>query len=221
MAGERAAKRAAVLYAAMAAALVFVVTAAAENYTFRLNAADQAAAPAAVLQRADLGNKARWRGGLTKPDLSAPVACMGNPKLSDLVLTGAAESKYSGSGIWFDSEVELFQTPRMVTVDWQRYMRTSNLLSCWRSEIAKAQMGKVGAIRWIAFPRVATYVRALRLIIDVPVSGGSVRFNFDSVLIGSGRSEITLTTLAPYAARAAVFAAEQRLARTLVNRSPK
>jgi hypothetical protein len=51
------------------------------------------------------------------------------------------------------------------------------------------------------------------LIIDVPASGTSVRYIYDSALIGSGRAEITLTTFSPYAARAAVFAAEQRLAR--------
>jgi hypothetical protein len=223
MAGERAAKRAAVLLlAATAAALVFVATAvAAENYTFRFTAADQAAARATVLHRADLGNTV-WKGGLTKADLSPPPGCMGRLKLSDLVVTGAAESSYTGSGIWFDNEVELLRTPRMVTVDWQRLMHTSNFLSCYRSVAAKARprIGKVGSIRWIAFPQVATHVRALRLIIDVPVSGTSVSYIYDSVLIGSGRAEITLTTLSPYAARAAVFAAEQRLARILVKRCP-
>jgi hypothetical protein len=222
MAGERAAKRAAVLCAAMAAALVSVATAvAAENYTFRFTAADQAAARSTVIRRADIGSSRRWKGGLIKPDLSAPPACMGT-KLADLVVTGAAESNYSGSGIWFDSQAELLQTPRMVTVDWQRLMHKPNLLSCYRSEVAKAapRIGKVGSIRWIAFPHIAPHVKALRLNIAVPVSGTPVRFIYDSVLIGRGRTEITLTTLAPYAARAAVFAAEQRLATTLVNRCP-
>jgi hypothetical protein len=220
MAGESRVRRAAVLLAAVVAAVVFVSAAvAAENYTFRFTAADQAAARSTVIRRADLGNSARWKGGLTKPDLSAPPACMGKPKLSDLVVTGAAESKYSGSAIWFDSEVELLQTVRMVSVDWQRFLRTPNFLSCVRSEVAKAQrIGKVGSIRWIAFPHIASRVRAFRLIIDVRVSGGAVRFFYDSVIIGSGRTEITLTTFAPQAASAAVFAAEERLARTLANR---
>jgi hypothetical protein len=147
---------------------------------------------------------------------------MGNPKLADLVVTGAAESNYSGSGIWFDSEVELLQTRRMVTLDWQRFMHTPNFLSCYRSEVAKAgpRIGKVRSIRWISFPHIASRVKALRLIIDIPISGKPVRFFYDAVLIGSGRAEITLTTLAPNAARAAVFAAEQRLAQALVSRCP-
>src|SRR5437764_2644193 len=117
MAGERRAKRTGFLLLAATAALVFVVTAtAAENYRFRFTAADQAAARSTVLQQADLGNSARWKGGLTKPDLSAPPACIGKLKLSDLVLTGAAESRYTGAGVWLDSEVELLQTARMVSI---------------------------------------------------------------------------------------------------------
>src|SRR4051794_3747131 len=158
MAGQRAARRAGVLLlAATAAALVFVVTAmAAENYRFRFNATDQAAARASVLRRADLGDTVLWQGGLTKPDLSAPPACMRGLKLSDLVVTGAAESSYTGSGIWFDSQVEILRTPRMVSLDWQRLMQTSNFLSCYRDEVAKfrPRIGKVASIRWVAFPHV-------------------------------------------------------------------
>src|SRR6266536_1909550 len=178
MAGECRAKRTGfLLLAATAAALVFVVTAtAAENYRFRFTATDQAAARATVIQQADLGNRARSKGGLTKPDLSPPPACIGKLKLSDLVVTGAAESRYAGSGLWFDSEVELLQTPRMVSIDWQRSMHTSNYLACYRSMVAndRPHIGKVVSIRWIAFPHIATYVRAFRLVIDIPYSGASV-----------------------------------------------
>src|SRR3954471_21405223 len=223
MAVGRPAKRLGVLLlAATAAALVFVVAAvAAENYRFRFTPADQAAARGSVLRRADLGNTVLWQGGLTKPDLSAPPACMRGLKLSDLVVTGAAESSYTGSGIWFDSQVELLQTARMVSLDWQRLIRTSNFLACYRAEVAKIRprIGRVHSIRWLAFPHVAPHLRMLRLMIDVPVSGTRVPFIWDGVLIASGRAEITLTTFAPYAARVAVVAAERRLARTLVHRT--
>jgi hypothetical protein len=42
----------------------------------------------------------------------------------------------------------------------------------------------------------------------------------DLVLVGRDRTEITLTTVAPYAARAPIKAAEERLARLVVSRIP-
>jgi hypothetical protein len=56
----------------------------------KFNAADQAAARAVVIRRADLGSTG-WAGGPTKPDLSSGPTCANyHPKVSDLVLTGAA-----------------------------------------------------------------------------------------------------------------------------------
>ena len=40
----------------------------------------------------------------------------------------------------------------------------------------------------------------------------------DLLLVGRGRTEVTLTTVAPYDARAPIKSAEERLARLLVSR---
>ena len=40
----------------------------------------------------------------------------------------------------------------------------------------------------------------------------------DLVLVGRGRTEVTLTTVGPYEARAPIKSAEERLARVLVSR---
>src|SRR5436853_466277 len=63
----------------------------------------------------------------------------------------------------------------MVSIDWQRSMHASNYLACYRSMVAKARprIGKVVSIRWIAFPHIATYLRAFRLVIDISHSGAS------------------------------------------------
>ena len=62
----------------------------------RFNAADQAAARAAVLRRSDLGSGADWKGGARKPDLTQTDPCPNyNPKQSDLVLTGIAETQFT------------------------------------------------------------------------------------------------------------------------------
>ena len=58
----------------------------------KFNPADQAAARAVVIRRADLGSSG-WVGGPTKPDLSSGPTCANyHPKVSDLVLTGAART---------------------------------------------------------------------------------------------------------------------------------
>jgi hypothetical protein len=87
----------------------------------RFNAADQSAARAVVLRKSDLGSASDWKGGARKPDLSAAPSCPNyNPKQSDLVLTGIAETQFSQGTIVFDSEVQVLATPRMVRLDWQR-----------------------------------------------------------------------------------------------------
>ena len=76
-------------------ALALVAAASAGNpgrETVRFNAADQAAAQAAALKRADFGIGA-WHGGARKPDLSAQPACPNyHPKFSAFVVTGAAQT---------------------------------------------------------------------------------------------------------------------------------
>src|SRR5262245_6784630 len=68
-----------------------------EKYQVRLNARDQAAARAVVLRRSDLGRSSTaWVGGPQKPDLSPLPPCANfHPKVSDLVITGAAESRFA------------------------------------------------------------------------------------------------------------------------------
>jgi hypothetical protein len=57
-------------------------------------------------------------------------------------------------------------------------------------------------------------------LVDVTASGKTVRVMIDTVVIGRGRTEIGLVTVAPYAARAPVEAAEARLAVLLAKRAP-
>src|SRR6266576_3424866 len=93
-------RQALVVALAMLIVLSTMVAAAAggERAKIRYNAADQAAARAAVARRADLGAGV-WKGGARKPDLSPAPTCAGyHPKQSDLVLTGAAETVWAGGG---------------------------------------------------------------------------------------------------------------------------
>jgi hypothetical protein len=199
-------------------ALVAATVALADSYTFRYTAADQAAARAAVIRRADLGTTAPWQGGPKKADLS-PLTCPNyHPKQSDLVVTGAAAANWGSSGVEFDSQALVLRDARMVALDWRRSI-TPALTSCFRSKLAGDPSAKLISFGRIAFAHVAAYTAAYRAILDVVDSGTTVRVMVDVVAVGRGRTEITLSTTAPYLARAAVVAAEVRLARLLVARA--
>src|ERR671934_2424433 len=67
-----------------------------QDLQIRIDAADQAAARAALLRRSDLGTG--WNGGPAKPDRLPTGGCAGHaPKLSDLVQNrgGAAHFPHS------------------------------------------------------------------------------------------------------------------------------
>ena len=55
-------------------------------------------------------------------------------------------------------------------------------------------------------------------MLDVTTAGNTASMVIDLLLAGRGRTEITLTTVAPYEARAQITPAEARLARVLVAR---
>jgi hypothetical protein len=209
-----------------AIACLFATTAVAladngNRQNIRFNAADQAAARAAVLRRSDLGSGADWRGGAKKPDLTKAEPCPNyNPKQSDLVLTGIAETQFTQGILAFDSEVEVLETPRMVQLDWRRSVLAPGVLPCLRSTTTKALPAgaTVVSIKRLPFPHVAPYTAAFRLTTDVHAPSGTVRLFVDLVLFGRGRTESSLTTSAPYSARVPVKTAEIRLAKTLAAR---
>ncbi len=210
------------LAGAVGASLVLATgVAAADREQVRLTAAGQAEARAAVLQRGDLGTGTGWTGGPKKPDLSPGPSCASyHPTQSDLVLVGAAETTWSNVGLRFDHEVEVLQTPEMVRLDWQRTVLDPKALPCLRSGLAK-QLGasaRLVSLGRVPFPRVATYTRAYRALLDVKTTSATVLVMVDVLLVGRGRTETTLTTTAPAASAAQVAAAEVRLAKLLVPR---
>jgi hypothetical protein len=207
-----------VLAAVAGVALSAVAVAAAEKQ-IRFTKAGQVAARATVLQQADLVLPG-WTGGAKKPDLTSDAGCANfHPKDSDLVLNGAAETDWKRAGLEFDSEAEVMQTARMVRLDWQRTVLSSNMLPCLRKLLAKTVGSAASAsIRTVAFPRVSTFTHAFRILIAVKSGTQTVHVITDLVLFGRGRTELSLTTTAPAAAAASVHGAEVRLARLMASR---
>ncbi len=217
----RRAHGAAVL-AATLGALAVAGAALADKEQIHLTAAGNKAARAAVVQRADLGSATGWTGGARKPNLgSSQTTCAGySPKQSDLVVVGAAETRWKHAGLQFDSQAEVLRTPTMVRLDWKRSVLSSKVVPCLRQTVAKTLPASetLVSVKLLPFPRVATYTRAYRTLIDVKETTGSVRVAVDVVLVGRGSTEITLTTTALEAAGAVVTGAEARLARLLASR---
>lgn len=204
-------------------ALAAAGTAFADKEKVQLTAADQAAAKATVLRLADLGGSGKgWSGGAKTPSPNSSLVCTNfDPKQSDLVLTGDAESAYQHTGLEFDSEVQLLKTKAMVKLDWQREVEQPALMPCLKQEIEKSLPAgeRFVSFRRIAFPKVGDESAAFRGVLAVKAGGSTVKVMIDFALVGVDRSEITLITTAPYSAATVVAPAEQRLAQVLAGRA--
>jgi len=206
---------------AVALATAGVVPAGDGKEQIKFNPADQAAARAVVIRRADLGSSG-WTGGPTKPDLSSGPRCANyHPKVSDLVLTGAARTTFQNAGFAFDSQSSVLKTKRMVALDWRRSVLAPGAVTCLRHTIGKGlgSNAKVVSFRKLSFPQLATYAALFRGVISVSSQGTTVRVLTDLVLVGRNRTELTLTIVGPVSAKSALSASERRLARALIARA--
>jgi hypothetical protein len=200
--------------ALLALTLVLVQAAyAAESYPIKYTAADQAAAKAITLTRADLG--AGWKGGATKPELSNDTC---PTKRSDLVLTGAAESEFQSTGILVTSQGLVLKSAAMVSTDWKRTVANPSFWACGRREMAKMEEAKLVSLKKATFPKLAQYSARYRLVYDFGTAGKPTLVLMDMILLGQGRSEITIFLSAPYKDRAAADGAGRRLAKILLSR---
>jgi hypothetical protein len=145
-----------------------------------------------------------------------------NPRQADLVVTGASSSIYRHtSGAYVGSEVHLLRSARMVRLDWQRTVAHPAFLRCLHAMSARdlpAGQRLVSTSR-LRVPRLAPYASGVRLVWQVTVAGRRVRVVSDALLLGRGRTEITLMSSAPFAGTAALVRMELRLARRLLSRT--
>ena len=213
-------RRALVILALLAVGAGSAAAAVQDREQHAFTAADQAAARSAVLKKTDFG--AGWTGGAKKPDLSPPQACAGyDPKQSDLVLTGAAESQWKHAGLELDTEAQVLKTTAMVKLDWQRTVVDPRAMACLKTQLQKRFHGSVEFVsfRRVAFPHVGTYSRAYVTLLDVTSSKGTFRVASEDVLVGSKRTELTLTSTTALSAQAAVQTVDVRLAKILLARA--
>lgn len=186
----------------------------------KLNKRDQAAARVAVLRRTDLGSSG-WQGGSVKPDLSSTPNCPHfQPKVSDLVVTGAAETAFNRSSLEFSSVAEVLETRRMVRLDWRRSVVPRAAVPCLRRTLANGLPAgaRIVSFARVPFPHVGTRSARFRGVIRIDVLGRTTRLVTDIVITFRSRTEITLNAAGPASAARSISAAEARLARALVSR---
>ena len=206
-------------FAVVGATVLFAATAALgeapDNYRINLNPADQSAARATVLRRADLAKLGglellpaeKWTGGMEKPDLSpddSPPAC--NPKESDLVLTGAATSSFKNKRVGLavmvtlGSEVRVLKTARMVRLDWERSINAPNLLTCGRQGLGRGLMKafpagtnpRLKSFKRLNYPLGMRYPTAFVAVVDLTIKGRKVSAAAEVLVQYKGRTEIHL-----------------------------
>lgn len=202
--------------------LALTGAASADKEKIKFTAAGQAAARAVVLKKVDFGSVTGWKGGMKKPDLSSSFKCASyHPKQSDLVLIGAVESDWTHtSGLSFDSEAQVLETAQMVKLDWQRTVMSPKVVPCLKQSFIKELGSKASlvSLHRISVPRISTHTAAFRIVMDVKSSGRTVRVMSDLIAFGAGRTEVTLTSVSPYAARDSVRSAEISAATVLATR---
>jgi hypothetical protein len=208
-----------VLALATLAALVAAAVARADKIAF--NPADQKTAHAIVLRAADFG--AGWKGGARKPDLSnSDLDCASlKGTQPSLVTTGAAETDFSNGPLDFESEAEVLRNAAMVRADFRAALQPG-MNACLRQKLPKVfgKEGKLISLSRASLPRITSLVGGFRIVVDATARGATLRFDMDVLFVGKGRTELTLTTLAPDAARTIARGAELKFLRLMASRTP-
>jgi hypothetical protein len=208
-----------VLVAAAGVTVVAAGVALADKEQIARTPAGNAQARAEVLRRADLGKG--WSGGFKKPDFSTGFRCSYQPKQSDLVAVGAAETTWDRPTTYeIDSEAQVLRTAAMVRRDWRRTVIAPQVLPCLRKTFREliGSSGRLLSLGRLAFPHLTRYTRAFRVLATLGSGTNRERFESDFVAMGAGRNEVSLSLTAAGGKAAWLRAQELRLARVLAHR---
>src|SRR5262249_27342816 len=182
---------------------------------------DQAAARAAVLRRSDLESTG-WQGGPVKPDLSSTPNCPHfHPKVSDLAVTGAAQTAFHRSSLELTTVAEGLETGQMGCRDWGPSVVSRGAVPCVRRTLGQGLPtgARIVSFGRVPYPRVGTRSTRFRGVIRIDALGRTARLGTDIVITFRSRTEITLNAAGPASAARSISAAEARLARSLVSRA--
>jgi hypothetical protein len=177
----------------------------------RYTAADKAKARSLLLKRGDLVAGWKQSPAAKADDSSDDYKCAGyDPDLSDLTETGEAEVEFSHrSGAMIFSYASLMKSPEQAVVSWRRG-NTPAFARCLAQVVTQGLSdadadAKVTSYGRMPFPKLAPRVAAFKVAFTVsaPEFEKPVPFTFHVVILGSGRAEVALIAMAPFAGLAA------------------
>jgi hypothetical protein len=155
------------LIAAVTAVVSLAVAAgaAADEYQYKPDPADQATAKLGVLGRADIDPPFQRMTipGLSSTDTNCPDF---RPRRSDLVITGEAESAFGEKGVSAIYTVtDVLQTSEMMETAWRRELLAPGAADCGRFIVARGLRGsaRVVSFKRLAFPRRGSHTLAYRV----------------------------------------------------------
>jgi hypothetical protein len=202
--------RARLLAGAFAGLLVCAASATAgvDGYKVRMNTADQMAARAVMLRQSDVGDPFLWESDPEQPDVSSTVRCRNfAPKVSDIVVTGAAAMRFRQPGLVMHSVSKVFGTARMAELQWRRSIRSPNYVGCVGSFARRSLTPEEHFVsfRKLSVPRMGGHSEGYRTLVDV--------------LATRGRTQVSLTTMIRLTSVPTRWSGELELVRTLVRRA--
>jgi hypothetical protein len=213
-----------VLAAIFAALLACTATSAAGGDANRVHMtrADQVAAHAVMLRQADVGDPALWESGAETPNVSSALRCPDfHPKVSDIVVTGAAAMRYRQPGLVMHSVSEVFGTARMVDLTWQRAAASPHYVDCVRTFARRSLTSdeRFRSFQRLTVPHIGTHSEGFRTLVDVATGDGPVPVVIDTLRTTSGRTQISLTTMVPLTSVQARWPHELALLEKLISRA--
>src|SRR5579862_1932502 len=209
--------------AAVAVALMAVSVATADplDPKTKLNAADGAAAKAALLTKSDLGSG--WTPGPTVANLKMPRCPALQPSFADLTLTAHTEADFflESAGWQIDTDVTILKTAKQVATEYKRLFQPG-LTTCIKYDVLKSTGSdpniKLGFTKRVAFPKLGTVAALYRTTIFDKVGKQTVAVLDDTIFLSKGRTQFWLNFVAPSTDQTALQLREQEIAKTLLNR---
>ena len=112
-------------------------------------------------------------------------------------MTGASESKFQSSGVFVSSQGLVLRTPAMVRDRLAAHRRKPGVLGLRQAGAGDLEGGKLVSLKKMAFPKLAEYSARYRLVYDFGKAGKPALVLMDMIMVGEGRSEISLFVSAP------------------------
>ena len=187
----------------------------------KLNSADEAAAKAALLTRADLGSG--WTTGPTVANLKTPRCPALQPSFADLTLTAHVEADFylQSAGWQIDTDVTMLKTAKQVATEYKRLFQPG-LATCIKYDVLKSTGAapniKLGLTTRLKFPKLASVAALYRTSIFDKVGKQTVVVLDDTLFLSKGRTQFWLNFIAPSTDQGPLELREQEIAKTLLNR---